>query len=171
MTISATAAYLASLGFFSATIWAGAMDLVTMKIRNEIVLFLLGTYAALAPLAGLDPIAIGWSAAAASAVLLCMFIFFGLGWIGGGDAKLASVVALWLGPEHVPTYLLYTALFGGALTLIILQFRLFALPGFCLDVFWIRRLHAKESGIPYGLAIASAAVFVFPDTSWMIIDI
>jgi prepilin peptidase CpaA len=171
MTISATAAFLASLSFISATVWAGAMDLATMRIRNEIILLLLGAYAALAPLTGLDAIEIGWSAAAASAVFICMFIFFGLGWIGGGDAKLASVIALWLGPDHVPTYLIYTALFGGILTLIILQFRLVALPAFCLDIRWIRRLHARESGVPYGVAIASAAVFVFPDASWMSIAI
>jgi len=167
VTVSAFAALAASLSFAAAVIWAGAMDLVTMKIRNELVLFLLAVYGALAPLAGWAAGDIGMSAAVSFCVLACSFIFFTFGWIGGGDAKLASVVALWLGAEHVPAYLVYTAIFGGILTLAILQFRMMLLPAFCLNVPWIRRLHAAETGIPYGVAIASAALFAFPNTSWV----
>src|SRR3954451_20310982 len=100
MTISAFAAFTASMSFAAATVWAGIMDLATMRIRNEVVLFLLGLYAALAPLAGMGVVQIGLSAAVAAGILVCMFIFFSFGWIGGGDAKLASVIALWLGADH-----------------------------------------------------------------------
>lgn len=167
MTISAAAALAANLCFVGATVWAGMKDLTTMKIRNDLVLFLLAIYAALAPLAGFGAVEIGMSAAVALGILICMFIFFGLGWVGGGDAKLAAVIALWLGADHALPYVLYTAVFGGALTIILLQFRAFPLPASCYRVPWIAQLHAPNTGVPYGVAIASAALFVFPSTPWM----
>ena len=51
-----------------------------------------------------------------------------MGWIGGGDAKLAAATALWFGFDHLLDYLLYASLFGGALTLVLLQFRQWPLP-------------------------------------------
>ncbi|MGO4387004.1 prepilin peptidase [Microvirga sp. 2YAF29] len=167
MTISAIAALTASLCFAAAIVWAGLMDLATLKIRNELVLFLVGIYAALAPLAGLGAVQIGMSAAVALSVLVGMFIFFALGWIGGGDAKLSAVVALWLGAEHALPYIVYTALFGGLLTLALLQFRAISLPDSVRRVPWIAQLHSRNSGVPYGAAIASAALFTFPHTPWV----
>ena len=166
MTISAIAAQAASAGFIAAVAWAGAMDLVTMKIRNSLVLILLGLYALLAPLAGWSLVEIGLSLAVAGAVLVCTFTLFALGWIGGGDAKLAPVVALWLGADYASAYLIYSALFGGVLTLALLQFRVMPLPAFCLNIKWVTRLHDRKTGVPYGVAIASAALFVFPSTPW-----
>lgn len=165
--MSAAASYAASLCFIVGIVWAGSADLVTMKIRNELVLFLLASYAALAPLSGIGWTDIGWSVALAAGVLIGMFVLFGLGWIGGGDAKFAAVIALWLGADHALAYVLYTALFGGMLTIALLQFRLMVLPAQCLTVPWITRLHAPETGVPYGVAIAIAALVVFPATHWM----
>ncbi len=167
MMISALAAYLATLCFLAAMAWAGWMDLSTMKIRNEIIVFLLAAYAALAPLAGISVAEIGWNAAAAMSVFSAMFLFFCLGWIGGGDAKLASVVTLWIGADHALDYLVYTALFGGALTLIIIQFRSIGLPARYKGTSWIARLHATKSGVPYGAAIAAGALSIFPHTAWV----
>jgi prepilin peptidase CpaA len=156
----------ASLCFVLAVLWAGAGDLVTMKIRNDLILFLVASYAILAPLSGIGWVEIGSSVAVAAGVLVCMFALFGFGWIGGGDAKLASVIALWLGADHVFAYVLFTALFGGMLTIALLQFRLTVLPPLCLTVPWIMRLHAPETGVPYGVAIVTAALFVLPATHW-----
>jgi prepilin peptidase CpaA len=166
MTVSAIAALAASASFIVAVSWAGAMDLATMKIRNSLVLILFGLYALLAPLSGWSLTEIGLSAAVAGAVLVCTFTFFAFGWIGGGDAKLAPVVALWLGADYAPAYLICSALFGGVLTLAILQFRAMLLPAFCLNIDWVTRLHDRKTGVPYGVAIAAAALFVFPSTPW-----
>ena len=167
MTFSAIAALIASSCFTGAVAWAGVADLTTMKIRNAVVLFLVATYAVLAPAAGIGLAQIGSSAGFAAIVLAGAFAFFSMGWIGGGDAKLAAVVALWLGPDHAVAYLLYTAIFGSLLTVAILRFRAVLLPAPCLSVAWIMRLHAPKSGVPYGVAIASAALYVFPRTQWM----
>jgi prepilin peptidase CpaA len=166
VTFSAVAAQAASAGFIAAVSWAGAMDLITMRIRNSLVLTLLGLYAVLAPLAGWSLAEIGLSAAIAGAVLVCTFTCFAFGWIGGGDAKLTPVVALWLGADFAPLYLVCSMLFGGILTLALLQFRIMPLPAFCLNIKWVTRLHDRKTGVPYGVAIASAALFVFPSTPW-----
>jgi len=94
-------------------------------------------------------------------------IFFARGMIGGGDAKLASATALWFGWTDLYGYLLYASLFGGALTLLLLQFRQWPLPYALAGQPWLLKLHAKDSGIPYGIALAGAALLVYPDTPWM----
>jgi prepilin peptidase CpaA len=32
---------------------------------------------------------------------------------------------------------------------------------------WIMRLHEKGGGVPYGIALAAAALTVYPQTDWM----
>ena len=32
---------------------------------------------------------------------------------------------------------------------------------------WIERLHRRGSGVPYGIALAAAALLVYPHTEWM----
>jgi prepilin peptidase CpaA len=155
------------LVFAFTMVYAGLTDLTTMKIRNGLVLIFLLAYVVLAPLAGFTVYEIGWSAAVAAAVFVFALIFFALGWIGGGDAKLATVTALWFGTDHTAAYLIYTALLGGAFTLGLLQFRMLTLPAWLHNKSWIARLHSKASGVPYGVTMALAALIVFPQTRWM----
>jgi prepilin peptidase CpaA len=137
-----------------------------MKIRNNLVLFLVGGYVALAPLAGFTAAEIGANFIVALVVLLAMFIAFSLGWIGGGDAKLTSAVTLWVGAQHTLDFLAYTAVFGGVLSFIILQFRSIVLPYQLLRMSWIIRLHGSNTGVPYGVAIALGGIISFQDTVW-----
>lgn len=167
MTIPALAAT-AGMAVFSFTmVYAAVTDLTTMKISNRLVFLFLLAYAVLAPLAGFTAHEIGWSVAVAAGVLVFAFVFFAFGWIGGGDAKLAAVTALWFGAGHTPAYLLYTAMLGGAFTLGLLQFRMTALPAWVGNRPWIARLHAQETGVPYGVSLALAALLAFPKTRWM----
>lgn len=164
--ISSFATPAATAIFVFALVYAGIVDLTTMRIRNGLVLALLAAYVALAPLAGFTVEEISWSAAIAVGLLIVGFIFFACGWMGGGDAKLLAVTALWLGVDHAPAFLVYTALFGGALTFAILQLRLVGLPAFLGDRPWIARLQSDQTGVPYGVAITLAALVVFPQTHW-----
>jgi prepilin peptidase CpaA len=104
---------------------------------------------------------------AASAVLLVTFVFFARGWIGGGDAKLAAATALWLGFDQLMNYLIYASLLGGVLTYALLRFRLYPLPRWLAGHEWAERLHRSDAGVPYGIALATAALLVYPETSWM----
>ena len=64
-------------------------------------------------------------------------------------------------------YLLYASLFGGALTLLLLQFRQWPLPYPLNGQAWLLRLHDRQSGIPYGIALAIGALMVYPETEWI----
>jgi len=167
MTISAVAATAAMFIFSFTMVYACISDLTSNKIHNGLVLMFLLAYAVLAPLAGFTANEIAWSVAVAAGVLLVTFIFFALGLMGGGDAKLTAVTALWFSAAHTLTYLIYVALLGAAFTLAILLFRALTLPAWLQDKAWIARLHSRGSGVPYGVALALAALAVFPETSWM----
>jgi prepilin peptidase CpaA len=104
---------------------------------------------------------------AGALVLAAGFTCFAFGWIGGGDAKLAAATALWFGFSYLLDYLVYASLFGGALTLLLIQFRLLPLPAPLARHQWIMRLHEKGGGVPYGIALAAAALVVYPKTGWM----
>ena len=155
------------LVFAFTMVQAGITDLTTMKIRNGLVLLFFLAYVVLAPFVGFTVSEIAWSAATGAGVLVFAFTFFALGWIGGGDAKLAAVTALWFGADHTATYLIYTALLGGALTVSLVLFRMQTLPAWLQNRSWIGRLHSQQSGIPYGVAMAIAGLLVFPETRWM----
>jgi prepilin peptidase CpaA len=168
MTISVLAATAAMLVFAFTMVYAGYTDLTIRKIRNGVVLLLLVTYVVSAPLAGLSAYEIERSAAVAFGVLLAGFTLFALGWIGGGDAKLAAATALWFDADHTPSYLIDTALLGAALALVILLFRIL-LPDGVRSTSWIAYLDSPDATMPYGVPMALAALVVLPATRWMTI--
>jgi len=147
--------------------FAAASDLFTMTIANRVSLILAGGFALLAVLSGMTAAELLSHAGAAAAVLAVAFVFFACGWIGGGDAKLAAAVALWLGFAHLADYLVYASLLGGALTLALIQFRAVPLPQVFVGRQWAERLHDRAGGVPYGIALAAAALVVYPQTEWM----
>jgi len=147
--------------------FAASSDLFTMTIANRVSLVLVGGFVMLAVLTGMSAAELVSHAGAAAMVLAVVFIFFACGWIGGGDAKLAAATALWLGFSHLPDYLLYASLFGGALTLMIIQFRAVPLPKAFVGREWAERLHQRDAGVPYGIALAAAALLIYPHTEWM----
>jgi prepilin peptidase CpaA len=147
--------------------FAASSDLLTMTISNRVSLILVGGFFALAIVVGMPPMMVLTHVGAAAVVLLVAFGFFVRGWIGGGDAKLAAATALWLGFDHLLAYLVYASLFGGLLTLLLLQLRTIPLPQVLAGQEWAQRLHRNDAGIPYGIALAAAALAVYPDTAWM----
>jgi prepilin peptidase CpaA len=167
MTLSAFIAFAGVSIFVFAMIYAALTDLTSYRIENGLVLALIGVYPLLAPWAGFSAIEMGWSALMATSVLLVGFLFFARGWVGGGDAKLAAATALWLGRDHIFAYLVYSALIGGVITLALLQFRVLVLPPVLLKQSWIARLYDGGSGVPYGVALATAGLAVFPQSLWM----
>jgi prepilin peptidase CpaA len=156
------------LTLFPATMaFAASSDLFTMTIANRVSLVLVGGFFVLAVLTGMSPAAIGWHVGAGAAVLVVGFGLFSCGWVGGGDAKLAAATALWFGFAHLLDYLLYASIFGGALTLVLIQFRMLPLPRVLAGREWIERLHRTGGGVPYGIALAAAALLVYPHTEWL----
>jgi len=51
--------------------------------------------------------------------------------------------------------------------LLVMRFRLVPLPRWLENQEWVNRLHRMDSGIPYGIALALAALVIYPDTALM----
>ena len=152
----------------AAVVFMGAMlhvmytDLTRQRIYNASMLFLLASYFPLALASGFSLEAIAMAIGTGLIVFMAGFGCFSAGWLGGGDVKLGAVSALWLGPEVVISYLLWTAILGSMVTLSILL---------------LRRKRALEAGIPYdraaalpyGPGMALAAIILFPQSTWGLI--
>lgn len=163
--MSNSVALVACLVIFPAlTAYAAATDLFRMTISNRLCLALASGFLVLAVAIQMPWPMFLMHLAAGFVVLLFFFGLFAAGWIGGGDAKLAAATALWFGFEPLMGYLLMTALLGGLLTWLLLQMRQAPLPALIRDEHWAQRLHAAKTGIPYGLAMAPAALLVLPET-------
>ena len=147
--------------------FAAASDLFTMTISNRVSLLLVAGFVVLALFGGMGQDGLLSHLGAGAAVLAVSFTCFALGWVGGGDAKLAAATGLWFGFGHLMDYLIYASLFGGALTLLLLQFRQWPLPVALGSQAWLLKLHHKETGIPYGIALALGALMVYPETEWI----
>lgn len=148
---------------------AACYDLLTMQIPNRFPAVLAIAFIMVSLLAGFPLSVIGVHLLISIAVLAGTFALFAFGFLGGGDAKLASAIVLWLGIEQALPFLALTALFGGALSLVILAFRALPLPSFLLGWTPALRLHEKGAGVPYGVALAAATLAVFPDTQWFVL--
>jgi prepilin peptidase CpaA len=147
--------------------FAASSDLLTMTISNRISLILAGGFFVLAFWSGMPLSDIGMHVLAGLTVLTVTFVFFARGWIGGGDAKLAAATALWLGFDQLLNYLLIASIIGGVMTLLIMRFRLMPLPALLANQEWAKRLHRMDTGVPYGIALAIAALWVYADTPFM----
>lgn len=154
----------ASLAFPVLMAYAAASDLLTMRLPNWLTLAVLASFAILAVAFGMPLDQIGVNYACGLAALAVGFALFSFGWIGGGDAKLAAGIAAWLGLQGAVEFLLVSAVLGGALTLLILQMRRWPLPALLQGEAWIARLHDRKEGVPYGVALAAAALHVYPTT-------
>lgn len=147
--------------------FAAASDLFTMTISNRVSLALVAGFFVLALSGGMAPYEMLSHVGAGALLLVVAFTCFAMGWMGGGDAKVAASVALWFGFAPLMDFLLYASLFGGALTLLLLQFRQWPLPYGLAGQAWLARLHDKETGIPYGIALTLGALTVYPETEWV----
>lgn len=145
--------------------FAGAMDLLTMTIPNRINLGIAALFVIVAMAAGLPLATIASHLAAGAIVLVACFAVFAFGGFGGGDAKLLAAASLWIGFDHLTDFLIGVTLAGGLLAVAILAYRRCPIINPHLPE-WAIRLHARGTGIPYGIAIAASALMVYPKTQW-----
>jgi prepilin peptidase CpaA len=144
---------------------SASMDLLTFTIPNRLCAALALGYLVFAVLMGVSAIDILLNMSCALAILIAAFVMFSLGWIGGGDAKLAAATAAWLGWTAILDYGLAAALFGGLLTLVLLGARKAPLPVAFGRIDWLARLHNAQAGVPYGIALAAAGLMQYPNSS------
>jgi prepilin peptidase CpaA len=94
---------------------------------------------------------IAWQFGVAALALVILAGFFALRWMGGGDVKLLTALALWVQPAAFLNLVIAMALIGGVLTL-------------AFGAWHIARRQRDRLTIPYGVAISSAALLVLADT-------
>lgn len=146
---------------------AAATDLFTMTLPNRLALALVAFFFVVAPLAGLGWSDVGLHVALALVALVATSTLFSFGWMGGGDIKLFAATCLWLNPETLFTYSIYTGLIGMALALALLLWRKMPLPAMLSSQGWLVRLHSPKEGVPYGIALAAAGLLVYPQSPFM----
>ena len=144
--------------------YAASSDLVSMTISNKVSLILVAGFFAVALALAMPFSAMAVHLGSGALVLVITFGMFAAGWIGGGDAKLAAATALWLGWDSLMEYGIAASIFGGVLTLGLLQFRAMPLPRFAAGVGWLEHLHHPKTGIPYGIALAAAGLAIYPSS-------
>ena len=156
------------LWFFPALMTAAAVsDLLTMTIPNRLSLALAAGFGLACAVAGLGLPQTAAHVSAGAAMLVLGFAGYAFGWIGGGDAKLFAAAALWFGWETLGEYALAAGILGGGLTLAVLVLRQVPLPA-PQHQGWLLRLHDPKAGVPYGIALAAAAILLYPHTIWFV---
>ncbi len=139
---------------------AAVCDVDQYRIPNKISVAI----AALYPVFVLaTPHSVSWMGALA--VAFAFFVggltLFAFGFMGGGDVKLLTVIALWAGPALAIDFLIIVALAGGLLGLLMSSRSRFGLA-MTLDQWGSTGVRDMllSNVMPYGLAIAAGGFFV-----------
>ena len=96
-------------------------------------------------------------------IFMVGFIMFSLGWLGGGDAKLLAAIALWMSWADLASLIVAVTLFGAALGLFLLITPKF-MPIWLRGTVLSQKLYQGGKDMPYGLALAAGALYVWPKT-------
>jgi prepilin peptidase CpaA len=143
---------------------AAGWDIASYTIPNLLQIALIVAFGFFVFAAHLSVATVGAHLLAGFIGLVAGVTLFALGYIGGGDAKLFACVTLWLGLGNLLDYALVASLLGGALAFLFIVLRRFPLPSFISGQAWVARLYDAGRGIPYGVALAAAALVILPHT-------
>jgi prepilin peptidase CpaA len=143
--------------------FAAISDMLSMTIANRVPIILAAAFAIIAPLTGMDWAVYGLHFAGGALVLVVTFVLFAIGGMGGGDAKLLAATALWMGfGMPLVEYLVYSAVVGGVLTLLILSYRNSPLSLFTGQHLFLRHFANHGEGVPYGIALGIGGLVAYP---------
>jgi prepilin peptidase CpaA len=156
------AGWLAVAVYAAALLYGAVSDLLTFEIPNWVPIAALVVFFPLAWTTGSSLAAIGMHIGAGAVVLGVGFLAYLRGLAGAGDIKLMTAAAIWSGWSALLEYLLLIALAGGLLALLVLVYRRVPLVSRLAAIGWLARLHDKDRGIPYGVAISLAALYLLP---------
>lgn len=100
-----------------------------------------------------------WHYAGAGALMLVVtYAMFAMGQFGGGDAKLASALALWLGFKGLAPFVMFTGIAGGVLGLLGLYIKKKKPFAHAAPEGWVGQLQLGRNALPYGIALAAGGV-------------
>ena len=164
--LDANFVYVVLLVFPALMTFGAAMDLVTMTIPNKISIALIVGFLVAALLIGMPLQQFAVHLAVGFGMLIVGMVMFALRVVGGGDAKMLAAASLWVGFDQLGVYMSYVAILGGLLAFSIILYRTMILPQWLARQEWAMRLHRPTVGIPYGIAIGGAGLWLFPATVW-----
>lgn len=136
-----------------AIIWSAVSDIRAYIIPNWTSILITASFLVASIFTPYAPLVAGLLSGAG--VLLLGLAVFALGWMGGGDVKLFSALALWSGPSRLGAFTLVTSLAGVALALFMLS-PLRRLAPTASDE---ARSTARQP-MPYGVAIGVGGIWV-----------
>ncbi|MBX2806040.1 MAG: prepilin peptidase [Hyphomicrobiales bacterium] len=149
--------------FVLSVVYAIITDISSLRIPNIVSIILVLAFVPFMLLGGVQTI---WPHfAVAAAVFLILFLSFAMGWLGAGDVKFASAIALWAGPVHGPPFLVAFAILGGLFAVLLLLLRS------AQNVYPIISTYpvldklsgwARNKIMPYGVPLGIAALLVAP---------
>ena len=146
-------------------LFAAISDVLSMTIANRVSVILIAAFAVIAPMTGMDWATYGWHFVAGLTVLAVTFAVFAIGGMGGGDAKLMTATAVWMGFNIVLLqYLVLGAMLGGLMTVLIVLFRNSPMAVFTSGNIFLRHFADQKAGIPYGVALGIAGLMIYPQT-------
>lgn len=151
---------LALFVFPALMLFSAFSDMFTMTIPNYIAAALVIVFFALALYLQMPVQELAMHVSCGLVVLAVTFGLFYFKMFGGGDAKLASATALWLGWDYLLAYGVYTALAGGVLSIVVLLSHWDETPPVLSRFKFISRLRAYS--VPYGVALAIGALLAYP---------
>ena len=150
-------------------VFAAVSDTLSMTIANRVSALLLVVFAVVAPLTGMDWATYGMHFVAGGVVLAATFGMFALGGMGGGDAKLLTATAVWMGFNiHLVDYIVTSAFLGGLLTVAIVILRKSSFATQASHNMFLRNFAASQGGVPYGIALGMGGLMTFPDSPLMV---
>lgn len=156
------------LTLFPTLVIAAAIgDFLNMRIPNWLNGAMALSVVPMAWLAGMPLAVAQWHLLAGAVMLAVGFGLFARGYVGGGDAKLMAAAGLWIGWTSLLPFVLITTIAGGALAIIYKAWQLVRTEHEVRDFVWLRRVLRADLELPYGIAIAVGAVWVYSGTWWM----
>jgi prepilin peptidase CpaA len=158
----------ASILIFIALMLAAAfLDATRFTIPNWLSAAVAIAFFPAALILGMDWAMFGFHLLGGVLALLIGMAIFAAGWAGGGDAKLFAAAGLWFGWSGLTSFLMHTALAGGALVLLLLIARR-ALPLAGIPARWTENTALAPGGaVPYGIALAGGAMWSLPGSVWL----
>lgn len=157
-------AIVVSLGF---GLVAACSDFKTMTIPN---VYPLAIVTAFLVAMGLDTLHggspsffSGWGSHLVAGIVVFVITFglFSLRLLGGGDAKMISAYAFWVGLSGLISLLFFMAMMGAVLGLMTKALNTRKLVSAPTPGSWIAQAQEGGSGVPYGIAISLGAIIAF----------
>lgn len=159
--------FLLTLAVFVVTVLSCVSDVRSLRIPNIYPLIIIGCFVAAFVLTP-QYFEKWWEHMGAFAIIFVITgIMFFMRMMGGGDSKLGSALALWVGLQGVVPFVFFMGIAGGVIALLSLWMRRkkpFKNPP---EGSWMAQVQAGRNAVPYGIAIGIGAWAAMLSTSFL----